>query len=52
MMKTELDFQIQKMMDFIHSLSPEVRVEYTDVIYEDENANLKVYPPLTWDKEP
>ena len=51
-MKTEFDFQIQKMMDFIHSLSPEVRVEYTDVIYEDENAHLKVYRPLTWDKEP
>ncbi len=48
---TELERQIQAIIAYIYTLSPEVRVEAVDVIYEDEHANLKVYPPLIWDEE-
>lgn len=48
---TELDRQIQTMTEYIYPLAPEVRVEDTNIIYEDENANLDVYPPLTWDEK-
>lgn len=47
-MRQELKTQIQTMIEFIYSLSADVRVKHTDVIYEDEHANLQVYPPLTW----
>ena len=47
----QLEQQIQDMIKYIRKLIPEVRVKETNVIYEDENANLKVYPPLTWNEE-
>jgi len=50
-MTIELNQQVRAMIEFIHSLSPQVRVEHTNIIYQDEHANLKVYPPLTWDEE-
>ena len=50
-MNADLNSQIQAMVQFAHDLAPEVRVEHANVIYEDEHANLKVYPPLTWDED-
>jgi hypothetical protein len=50
-MKDELDRQIQALCEFIYTLSPEVRVERDEAIYEDEHANLQVIPPLSWDED-
>ena len=50
-MNADLNSQIQAMVEFVRDLAPEVRVEHANVIYEDEHANLKVYPPLTWDED-
>jgi hypothetical protein len=50
-MTDELDRQISEMVDHIMSLVPEARVEVTGDIFEDEHANLEVYPPLDWDEE-
>ena len=50
-MNADLNSQIQAMVEFVCDLAPEVRVEHANVIYEDEHANLKVYPPLTWDED-
>lgn len=50
-MNGQLDGLIHQMINYIHTLAPDVRVEHVPVIYEDEHANLKVYPPLTWSEE-
>lgn len=50
-MNADLNSQIQAMAEFVRDLAPEARVEHANVIYEDEHANLKVYPPLTWDED-
>jgi hypothetical protein len=50
-MDMSLEHQIEDLVSFIKELAPEVRVERETVIYEDEHANLKVYPPLTWDED-
>lgn len=50
-MDMNLEHQIEDLVSFIKGLAPEVRVERENVIYEDEHANLKVYPPLTWDED-
>ena len=50
-MNADLNSQIQAMVEFVRDLAPEVRVEHANVVYEDEHANLKVYPPLTWDED-
>ena len=50
-MDVNLEHQIEGLASFIARLTPEVRVEREAVIYEDEHANLKVYPPLTWDED-
>jgi hypothetical protein len=50
-MDMSLELQIEDLVSFINELAPEVRVERENVIYEDEHANLKVYPPLTWDED-
>jgi hypothetical protein len=50
-MDMSLELQIEDLVSFIKELAPEVRVERENVIYEDEHANLKVYPPLTWDED-
>ena len=51
MMNKELEHNIQNMVNYIYMLAPEVRVEHISVIFGDEDANLKVYPPLTWNEE-
>lgn len=51
MMNKELERNIQNMINYIDVLAPEVRVEHIPAIYGDEDANLKVYPPLTWNEE-
>ena len=45
------EHNIQKMINYIYMLAPDVRVEHIPVIYGDEDANLKVYPPLTWSEQ-
>jgi hypothetical protein len=50
-MNAELRRQVDAMMTYIRDLAPEVVVRFTGVIYEDEDANLQVYPPLGWDED-
>ena len=45
----ELHGLIDELTEFIQDLVPEARVEYEDVIFTDEDANLSVFPPLSWD---
>jgi len=49
--KVELRATLDDLTEFIHDLVPAARVELEPVIYEDEDANLTVYPPLLWDEE-
>jgi len=49
--EAELRITIHLLTDYILQLAPEAFVEEEHVIYEDEHANLEVYPPLTWDEE-
>jgi hypothetical protein len=46
-----LDRQVQTLMKYIYILEPDVQVKRQDILYEDEHANLKVYPPLSWDED-
>jgi hypothetical protein len=50
-MNSILEHQIQTLVEFIYELSPEVQVEQVNGTYEDEHANLDVYPPLTWSED-
>ena len=50
-MDDELSELIQALKLSIKELSPDVCVSETDEIFEDEHANLEVYPPLTWTNE-
>ncbi len=50
-MNAELRKQVDAMMTYVRDLAPEVIVRFTGVIYEDEDANLEVYPPLSWDED-
>ncbi len=50
-MSDELIELIQAMKAHIKELSPDVCVVETDEIFEDEHANLEIYPPLTWTNE-
>jgi hypothetical protein len=47
----ELHSLIDELTAFIQDLAPEVRVEYENFIFTDEDANLSVFPPLSWDDE-
>jgi hypothetical protein len=49
--RDELGSQVDAMIHYICRLAPEVQVEYIPDIFEDEHANLEVYPPLSWDDE-
>ncbi len=49
--KAELRRIIGELTDFILDLAPDASVEYEPVIYEDEHANLSVYPPLAWSEQ-
>jgi hypothetical protein len=46
-----LDAQVELMMNYIHDLEPDVRLKFNPQVYEDEHANISVYPPLLWDDE-
>lgn len=50
-MDNALEYHIQTLVEYIYQLAPEVQVEPTSAIYEDEHANLDVYPPLTWSED-
>lgn len=50
-MSNMLEQKIRELTEFIYDLAPEVFVERKDVIYEDEHANLKIYPPLSWEDQ-
>lgn len=47
-MNEELIEIVQKLIRSIQQLAPEARVQEIDEIFEDEHANLEVYPPLYW----
>lgn len=47
-MDDELIDLVDEMSDYIMSLAPDVRVVKTGETFEDEHANLEVYPPLAW----
>jgi len=49
--KAELHHHINDLTDYILDISPDAHVEFEPVIYEDEHANLTVYPPLSWTEE-
>lgn len=50
-MNEELDRQVLGLINYTYSIAPEVQVLREDIIYEDEHANLQVYPPLSWDED-
>lgn len=43
--------QFSKLTAHIRELCPEGRVEVSDDIFETEDANVVVYPPLSWDDD-
>lgn len=42
---------LDDLQEIILDLAPDVRVEIDSAIYEDEHANLTIYPPLSWSEE-
>ena len=48
--KAELRHIIDELNDYILDIAPEVRVEDDATVYEDEHANLSVYPPPSWNE--
>ncbi len=47
----ELEMVIQQMIEYITDVAPEVAIKRESVIFEDEDKNLSVYPPLAWNEE-
>ncbi len=50
-MEASLLENIEQLTVYIRELCPEARVEVSDDIFETEDANVVVYPPLSWDDE-
>ncbi len=44
----DLNIQVELMTNYIHNLEPGIRVNFNLRLYEDEHANINVYPPLSW----
>jgi hypothetical protein len=49
--QVELDRLVKQVTEYIEDLASDIRIEYEPVIYEDEDANLSVYPPLSWSED-
>ncbi len=47
----ELQQVIYELTDYITDLGTDVYVKREHFIYEDEDANITVYPPLAWSEE-
>lgn len=47
----ELYQLVDELTEFIQDIVPEARVEYERFIFSDEDANLRVFPPLAWDED-
>ena len=47
----EIGILIDMLMNYIRDLEPGVRVEYMPGGRQEEQANLNVYPPLSWSDE-
>ncbi len=47
----DLDIQVELMINYIHNLEPGIRVKFNPRLYEDEHANINVFPPLSWDDD-
>lgn len=47
----ELDILVESMINYIEKVEPDVHVKFNPEVYEDEQANLNVYPPLPWTDE-
>jgi hypothetical protein len=47
--QVELDRLVKQVTEYIEDLASDIRIEYEPVIYED--ANLSVYPPLSWSED-
>lgn len=50
-MNDDLLLEIDKLREQIRGLAPEVDVQLTGEVFEDESANLEVYPPLSWTEQ-
>lgn len=50
-MEASLSENVEQLTVYIRELCPEARVEVSDDIFETEDANVVVYPPLSWDNE-
>ena len=46
-----LDHILTEFSLFVKELCPEASVEVTKTIYEDEDANILVWPPVAWAAE-
>jgi hypothetical protein len=46
-----LDHILTEFSLFVKELCPEASVEVTKTIYEDEDANILVWPPVAWTAE-
>ncbi|MGQ9627667.1 MAG: hypothetical protein ACUVV0_12285 [Anaerolineae bacterium] len=49
-MKT-LDRLLAEFQSYIKELCPEARIETSTDVYETEDADIFVYPPLNWDED-
>jgi hypothetical protein len=47
----ELHQLVDELTEFIQDIVPNAHVEYERFIFTDEDANLRVFPPLTWDED-
>lgn len=50
-MQSQLSDQIERLVQFIHSQAPDVRVILSSDRFDSEDANLEVYPPLSWTEQ-
>ena len=50
-MDSQVRGEINRIIDFIYHIAPDVRVVNSGDIYESERANLDVYPPLQWSED-
>jgi hypothetical protein len=49
--KQSLDYILTEFSLFVKELCPEASVEITKTMYEDEDANILVRPPVAWTAE-
>ena len=50
-MRDDLLMQIDALTEQIKKMAPEAQIHLTGETFEDERANLEVYPPLSWTEQ-